>query len=130
MEQIQQLSSTIYVLCVTLRCIMPSNWHAFLERLLLIVKTKNSGSNVGTLCTSLIYLLYPQISSLPDRATAAEVLLKLGANIKAQDPRGRSAITFAAIHGSVDCLSVLSQYGADVFHKDADGRTPLDHANE
>ena len=61
-----------------------------------------------------------------DRAQAAEVLIKLGkADLEAEDDIGRTAVSHAAKYGSVDCLNLLGNAHADVFHKDKEGKTPL-----
>ena len=57
---------------------------------------------------------------------AAELLIKQGmADIEAEDDTGRTAMSHAAKHGSVDCLNLLGKEHADVFHKDHEGKTPL-----
>ncbi len=61
-----------------------------------------------------------------DRAQAAEVLIKHGkADLEAEDDVGRTAVSHAAKYGSVDCLNLLGNAHADVFHKDGEGKTPL-----
>ncbi len=61
-----------------------------------------------------------------DRAQAAEVLIKHGkADLEAEDDVGRTAVSHAAKYGSVDCLNLLGNAHADVFHKDREGKTPL-----
>ena len=57
---------------------------------------------------------------------AAELLIKQGmADIEAEDDSGRTAMSHAAKHGSMDCLNLLGKEHADVFHKDNEGKTPL-----
>ena len=46
------------------------------------------------------------------------------------DSKGRGALHHAARYGSLDCLAVLAQHHADAFRPDADGRTPLDVAED
>ena len=61
-----------------------------------------------------------------DRAQCAEMLIKNGgANVHAEDHTGRTALSHAAKYGSVDCLNLLASMHADVFHKDNEGKTPL-----
>ena len=60
-----------------------------------------------------------------DRAQAAEVLIKEGtADLEAEDKSGRTAVSHAAKYGSVDCLNLLGNSHADVYHKDFEGKTP------
>ncbi len=65
-----------------------------------------------------------------DRASAAEALLEGGAIVDTEDEKGRTALSHAAKYGSIDCLHILAQHNADVFHEDHDGRTPLEIADE
>lgn len=48
-----------------------------------------------------------------------------GANVHIQDSVGRTAMSHAAKYGSIDCLNLLGNMHADVFHKDNEGKTPL-----
>lgn len=62
----------------------------------------------------------------PDRHQAAEVLIKEGAaDLDAEDSMGRTALSHAAKYGSVDCMNLLANCHADIFHKDHDGKTPV-----
>ena len=65
-----------------------------------------------------------------DRAGAAESLLEGGAAVDTLDSKGRAALHHAARYGSLDCLAVLAQHHADAFRPDADGRSPLDVAED
>ncbi|DBA71402.1 TPA: hypothetical protein ACH3X2_011205 [Trebouxia sp. C0005] len=66
------------------------------------------------------------VAVFSDRAQAAEVLIKHGkADLEAEDDIGRTAVSHAAKYGSVDCLNLLGNAHADVFHKDREGKTPL-----
>ena len=61
-----------------------------------------------------------------DRHQAAEVLIKEGeADLDAEDTMGRTALSHAAKYGSTDCMNLLANCHADVFHKDHDGKTPV-----
>lgn len=61
-----------------------------------------------------------------DRSQCAEMLIKNGgANVHAEDNTGRTAMSHAAKYGSIDCLNLLGNVHADVFHKDNEGKTPL-----
>ena len=61
-----------------------------------------------------------------DRAQSAEILIKSGkAKVDAVDDIGRTAMSHAAKYGSVDCVNLLGNAHADVFHKDKEGKTPL-----
>ena len=61
-----------------------------------------------------------------DRAQSAEILIKSGhATVDAEDDIGRTAMCHAAKYGSVDCVNLLGSMHADVFHKDHEGKTPL-----
>lgn len=51
-----------------------------------------------------------------------------GAAVDAQDRAGRTALSYAAMYGSTDCIYLLAARGADVAHLDADGATPLELA--
>lgn len=54
------------------------------------------------------------------------MLIKEGkADLEAEDDTGRTAVSHAAKYGSVDCLNLLGNAHADVFHKDREGKTPL-----
>lgn len=44
------------------------------------------------------------------------------------DRAGRTALSYAAMYGSTDCIYLLAARGADVGHVDADGNTPLELA--
>lgn len=44
------------------------------------------------------------------------------------DRAGRTALSYAAMYGSTDCIYLLAGRGADVGHVDADGNTPLELA--
>lgn len=44
------------------------------------------------------------------------------------DRAGRTALSYAAMYGSTDCIYLLAGRGADVAHVDADGNTPLELA--
>jgi len=69
---------------------------------------------------------------LPDmlccRSSAAEALLDGGAHVDTPDRAGRTALSYAAMYGSTDCIYLLAGRGADVAHVDADGNTPLELA--
>ncbi len=72
----------------------------------------------------------PRARARPDRAGAAEALLEGGAAVDTLDAKGRGALHHAARYGSLDCLAVLAQQHADAFRPDADGRSPLDVAED
>jgi len=65
-----------------------------------------------------------------DRANAVEALLKGGADIEAVDDRGRTALCIAAKYGALDCINVLNEYGANHFHRDDQGLTALEIAEQ
>ena len=48
-----------------------------------------------------------------------------GASVHTEDNIGRTAMSHAAKYGSIDCLNLLGNMHADVFHKDNEGKTPL-----
>jgi hypothetical protein len=62
------------------------------------------------------------------RSSAAEALLEGGAQVDTPDRAGRTALSYAAMYGSTDCIYLLAGRGADVGHVDADGNTPLELA--
>lgn len=62
------------------------------------------------------------------RSSAAEALLEGGAHVDTPDRAGRTALSYAAMYGSTDCIYLLAGRGADVGHVDADGNTPLELA--
>lgn len=62
------------------------------------------------------------------RSSAAEALVDGGACVDAQDRAGRTALSYAAMYGSTDCIYLLASRGADVGHVDYDGNTPLELA--
>ncbi|KAK9842019.1 hypothetical protein WJX81_004484 [Elliptochloris bilobata] len=70
------------------------------------------------------------VAVFSDRAGAAESLLEGGAAVDTLDSKGRAALHHAARYGSLDCLAVLAQHHAHAFRPDADGRTPLDVAED
>lgn len=68
---------------------------------------------------------------LADRHQAAEVLIKEGnADLNAEDTLGRTALSHAAKYGSTDCMNLLANCHADVLHRDDDGKTPVQIAEE
>lgn len=68
------------------------------------------------------------LSSPPVRSSAAEALLDGNARVDTPDRAGRTALSYAAMYGSTDCIYLLAARGADVGHVDADGNTPLELA--
>lgn len=70
------------------------------------------------------------ICTFCDRAAAAEILLKAGASVDKECQYGRTALSYAAHYGSLDCLQVLGNAGADPFHEDAEGSSILDLAED
>lgn len=62
------------------------------------------------------------------RSSAAEALVEGGAAVDAVDRAGRTALSYAAMYGSTDCIYLLASRGADVAHADTDGNTPLELA--
>lgn len=56
------------------------------------------------------------------------MLVDGGACVDAQDRAGRTALSYAAMYGSTDCIYLLASRGADVAHVDHDGNTPLELA--
>lgn len=50
------------------------------------------------------------------RSSAAEALLDGGAQVDAVDRSGRTALSYAAMYGSTDCIYLLANRGANVFH--------------
>ena len=45
--------------------------------------------------------------------------------MEAEDDVGRTALSHAAKNGSVNCINLLANCHADVFHKDHEGKTPV-----
>ena len=80
-----------------------------------------------SLCVLLLWMsMISALCACADRVQAAEILIKEGlADVEAEDESGRTAMSHAAKHGSVDCLNLLGKEHADVFHKDKEGKTPL-----
>ncbi|KAK9813153.1 hypothetical protein WJX72_009919 [[Myrmecia] bisecta] len=70
------------------------------------------------------------VAIFSDRSSAAEALLEGGADPEAEDEKGRTALSHAARYGSIDCIHVLAQFNANVFHKDHDDRTPVEIAED
>ncbi len=64
----------------------------------------------------------------PEALAAAELLIEAGADVNAQDQRGRSALHGAASLGYTDLVTYLAAHGASLDAKDEDGVTPLDAA--
>ncbi len=50
--------------------------------------------------------------------------------VDATDSKGRTALSYAAMYGSTDCIYLLAAAGADVFHTDRDGAAPMELAEE
>lgn len=76
-------------------------------------------------CYSMYHTLIAYLLPV-DRHQAAEVLIKEGqADLDAEDTMGRTALSHAAKYGSTDCMNLLANCHADVFHKDHDGKTPV-----
>lgn len=65
----------------------------------------------------------------PD-ATAIEVLLAAGADVKAVDEEGFTPLHMAAFHRQSDYALLLLEAGADVEAKTVHGRTPLSMAEK
>jgi ankyrin repeat protein len=61
---------------------------------------------------------------------AVETLLAHGADVKAVDPCGRTALTFAAMFDRAELIELLLAHGADPDRRDIDGQTALDRAAE
>lgn len=55
----------------------------------------------------------------------AESLIRYGANIDYQDPRGVTALNYAAAYGSFRFVDLLLYYRADIDKRDMTGTTPL-----
>lgn len=58
-------------------------------------------------------------------ADMVRLLIKHGANIRACNPEGRTALHTAAIKGHVECATILLNHGADLNEASMNGRTPL-----
>ncbi|ETN04134.1 hypothetical protein PPTG_23671, partial [Phytophthora nicotianae INRA-310] len=56
---------------------------------------------------------------------AVQDLLVRGADINVQDPRGKSALVYAAMTGHTEVVSLLVEHGANLEVTSADGKTPL-----
>ncbi|XP_071612675.1 ankyrin repeat domain-containing protein 7-like [Heliangelus exortis] len=52
----------------------------------------------------------------------------MGADVHARDQQQRTPLMMAASVGKMKLIQVLLHYGADISHKDADGRTADDYA--
>ena len=65
------------------------------------------------------------------RPAASRWLIARGVNVNATDPRGRTALHFAAIQGvRVDYVAGLLEAGADARLEDLDGNSPWDYARQ
>ena len=53
-------------------------------------------------------------------------LIDKGADVKAKDNTGRTALTYAALRGNLDVVKFLIEKGLDVKARDKVGRTVLD----
>ncbi|KAI7909599.1 hypothetical protein M9X92_011542 [Pyricularia oryzae] len=58
-------------------------------------------------------------------ADMVRLLIKHGANIRACNPEGRTALHTVAIKGHVECATILLNHGADLNEASMNGRTPL-----
>jgi ankyrin repeat protein len=57
-----------------------------------------------------------------------DALIALGADVKATDDKGQTALHHAARWGNAEVIDRLVTQGADIGHKDKEGRTPLTYA--
>lgn len=71
------------------------------------------------------YPLYPGSIGDPEKAPEITEVLKRGADINAADPRGFTAVMFAANLGLVENVKLLLANGADATLKSKDGETAL-----
>jgi ankyrin repeat protein len=64
----------------------------------------------------------------PELATLIiEALLAKGADLHSQDEHGKTALTYAVLHGRFLAAELLINRGANVNHQDAEGKTLLMH---
>jgi len=70
-----------------------------------------------------------QLAAAKGRIDAAEVLIKMGANIDLQDKNGATALTLAVENEQLDVVKLLISFGANPDIKNRDGRTALRVAN-
>lgn len=61
---------------------------------------------------------------------SVDLLLRHGASPSATDNQGMTALHWAAVKGSSPCIHHLIQAGADLWVKEAAGKTPRDMAEE
>ncbi len=68
----------------------------------------------------------PLLTSLGSRLTKTPLyLIEKGADIRAADHNGATALHFATLSGNIETLQMLIKKGLDINVKDKDGNTPL-----
>ena len=65
------------------------------------------------------------LASQQGKAAIVKLLLEHGAKVDAEDYKGRTAIYYAGLFGSMDVMEVLLSYGANVNHFMEDGASAL-----
>ena len=63
-------------------------------------------------------------------AAIVHAFLEKGASPNSRDPRGGSALHWAAANGRTEIVRLLLAHGAEINIEDADGETPLDVARQ
>jgi cytohesin len=79
-------------------------------------------------CAAKAYGRWDDVVSPAGRRSAAEALLRKGAELQVRNGRGETALHVAAYEGQLEVVRVLVEQGADVNATDWSDQTVLDHA--
>jgi ankyrin repeat protein len=65
------------------------------------------------------------LAAIQNHTSIVKLLIECGANVKAEDYHGRTALHYLAQHGNTPSVATLLSHGADVNASDRQGKTPL-----
>lgn len=84
------------------------------------------GTNSGTVTEYAQAPLYPESDRAPGSLEIATMLLDRGADINAQDGRGRTALMHAVTSAQPEMVALLLARKADIYKENKDGKTVFD----